>query len=126
MIAQFLLTGLLAAIMVYGWTQYRRSPVIAIFSTGAAAVALYLVWMPSHATFLAESVGIGRGVDLVIYIWVVISLLMFINLHIKLRAQMELITKLARSIAIASASPRSSGHDEKSGQDNKHSDDQPH
>ena len=55
---------------------------------------------PSHATRLAALVGIGRGVDLIIYIWVVISLLMLLNLHLKLRAQMELITVLAREIAM--------------------------
>jgi hypothetical protein len=37
---------------------------------------LYFVWVPSHATRLAEFVGIGRGVDLNIYIWIVISLLL--------------------------------------------------
>ena len=58
---------------------------------------------PSHATRLAELVGIGRGVDLIIYTWVGISLLVLLNLHLKLRAQMELITVLAREIAIANA-----------------------
>jgi small membrane protein len=52
---------------------------------------------------LAEVAGIGRGVDLIIYTWVVISLLVVLNLHLKLRAQMELITALAREIAIANA-----------------------
>jgi hypothetical protein len=52
---------------------------------------------------LAELAGIGRGVDLIIYTWVVISLLVVLNLHLKLRAQMELITALAREIAIANA-----------------------
>jgi small membrane protein len=64
---------------------------------------LYFVWVPSHATRLAEFVGIGRGVDLNIYIWIVISLLLLLNLHLKLRAHMELITVLARELAIANA-----------------------
>ena len=37
------------------------------------------------------------------YIWVVISLLMLVNLHLKLRAQMEVITALARIIALDNA-----------------------
>ena len=52
---------------------------------------------------LAELAGIGRGVDLILYVWVVISLLIVLNLHLKLRAQMELITALAREIAIVKA-----------------------
>ena len=59
MIAQFFLSALLTLVLIYAWSQYRRSQVIAMLSTGAAAAALYLVWMPSHATFLAERVGIG-------------------------------------------------------------------
>jgi small membrane protein len=47
--------------------------------------------------------GIGRGVDLIIYTWVAISLLVLLNLHLKLRAQMDLITVLARQMAIAGA-----------------------
>ena len=61
------------------------------------------MWLPSHATRLAALVGIGRGVDLIIYTWVAISLMILLNLHLKLRAQMELITVLAREIAIANA-----------------------
>jgi hypothetical protein len=30
--------------------------------------------VPEHSTQLAELVGIGRGVDLILYIWVCISL----------------------------------------------------
>jgi hypothetical protein len=36
---------------------------------------------------------------------VIISLMVMLNLHLKLRAQMELITALTREIAIANARP---------------------
>ena len=78
----------------------RRSACAAVL---AACGGLYFVWFPSHATILAELAGIGRGVDLILYVWVVISLLIVLNLHLKLRAQMELITALAREIAIVKA-----------------------
>jgi small membrane protein len=100
MIAQLFLSVLLLGILLYAWTEYRRAPAIGIAAMLAAVGGLYFVWFPSHATGLAEFVGIGRGVDLIIYIWVVISLLIVLNLHLKLRSQMELITELAREIAI--------------------------
>lgn len=103
MIAKVVLTALLLAVLLYAWLQYRRSPVIGIFSMLAGAAGLYFVWIPEHATRLAAFAGIGRGVDLILYLWVVISLLMLLNLHLRLRMQMEVITELARSIAIASA-----------------------
>jgi small membrane protein len=103
MIAQFVLSALLLSILIYAWSEYGRSPVIALVAVLAACGGLYFVWFPSHATALADLAGIGRGVDLIIYTWVVISLLVALNLHLKLRAQTELITALAREIALAKA-----------------------
>jgi hypothetical protein len=103
MIAQLILTAMLFAVLLYASMTYRQAPVIGFASVIAAVCGLYFVWIPSHATGLAALVGIGRGVDLILYTWVVISLVMLLNLHLKLRAQMELITVLARQIAIANA-----------------------
>jgi small membrane protein len=108
MIAAIFLTALLVGVLIYAWKEYRRSPVVAFMSVLAACWGLYFVWVPHHATELAHVVGIGRGVDLILYTWVVISLILLLNLHLKLRAQMETITLLARSIAIANASRRAS------------------
>ena len=103
MIAQLTLSVLLAAILLYAWTEYRRSPAVAVLALFAASAGLYFVWVPEHSTQLAEWVGVGRGVDLILYIWVCISLIVLLNLHLKLRTQTELITALARKIAIADA-----------------------
>ena len=103
MIAQLFLTALLFAILLYAWRTYRLAPAVGLLAVAAAFAGLYFVWFPAHATALAEFVGIGRGVDLIVYTWVVISLLMLVNLHLKLRAQMEVITALARTIALANA-----------------------
>jgi Uncharacterized conserved protein (DUF2304). len=73
MIAQLSLTALLAIILLYAWAACARVPIIAILFAFAASAALYFVWVPAHATALAEFVGIGRGVDLIIYLWTVVS-----------------------------------------------------
>ncbi len=114
MIAQAGLSILLSGIVIYAWSEYPRAPAIGLVSMIVAAAGLYFVWLPSHATWLAEAVGIGRGVDLILYVWVVISLLVLMNLHLKLRSQMELITVLAREVAVANALPGAirSNHDD--------------
>ena len=104
MIAQLLISAMLFTILLYATMTYRQAPIIGFLTVAAAFVGLYFVWFPSHATRLAELVGINRGVDLILYTWVVISLIMLLNLHLKLRTQLELITLLARKIAIADAS----------------------
>jgi small membrane protein len=103
MIAQVVLSLLLGIVLLYAWAQYRRSPIVTVLSCAVSLIGFYFVWIPSHATRVAELVGIGRGADLVLYVWVCISLVVLLNLHLKLRTQHELITQLARSIALANA-----------------------
>ena len=103
MIAQLLLSILLFGVFVYAWTEYRRTPVVASLSGIVSASGFYFVWFPDASTRLAELVGIGRGVDLILYTWVCISLLVILNLQLKLRTQLELITTLARVFAIENA-----------------------
>jgi small membrane protein len=104
MIAQSTLSLLLCSVLVYAWAEYRRSPTVALLSCVVSLVGLYFVWVPSHSTRVAEFIGVGRGVDLILYLWVCISLIVLLNLHLKLRAQHELITALARTIALENLS----------------------
>ena len=60
MIAQLILSALLAAILLYAWAEYRRSPAVAFLTVAIATAGLYFVWMPEHSTQLAELVGIGE------------------------------------------------------------------
>jgi len=101
MIAQSLLSILLGLVLLHGWTQFRRSPLVAATSIVAGLAGLYLVWAPEQTTALAAFVGIGRGVDLILYLWVCISLNLLLSLHLKQRLQQETITKLARAMALA-------------------------
>jgi small membrane protein len=112
MIAQVVLSLLLGTVLVYAWAEYKRSPIVAGLSFVVSLLGFYFVWIPSHATGVAELFGIGRGADLVLYLWVCISLIVLLNLHLKLRTQHELLTTLARSIALANAtvSAENAGH----------------
>jgi small membrane protein len=103
MIAQIVLSLLLGVVLLYAWAQHRRSPIVTVLSCAVSLIGFYFVWLPSHATRVAELVGIGRGADLVLYVWACISLVILLNLHLKLRTQHELLTQLARSIALANA-----------------------
>jgi hypothetical protein len=119
MIAQLILTTLLSAVALYAYHERKRAPAVSTLSLTAALAGVYLVWVPAHASVLADWAGVGRGVDLIMYIWVVISLLVLLNLHLKLRAQLELITTLARHIAIAGAAERSPTNSSASAGDQK-------
>jgi len=103
MIVQLVLSVLLGAVLLHGWTQLRRSPLVAWLSLTAATGGLYLVWAPAHTTEIAGMLGIGRGADLIMYLWVCISLNLLLSLHLKLLRQQETITRLARHVALANA-----------------------
>jgi hypothetical protein len=103
MIAQLVLSVLLGAVVLHGWTQLRRAPLVAWMSLIAASGGLYLVWAPTHTTEIAGVLGIGRGADLIMYLWVCISLNLLLSLHLQLRRQQEKITRLARHVALANA-----------------------
>jgi small membrane protein len=102
-IAQTVISILLIGVVVYAASEGRRSPFVASLSIVSATAGLYFTWTPDHATQVAMWAGVGRGVDLVLYIWVCISLIVLLNLHLKLRRQMELVTDMARTIALDEA-----------------------
>ena len=103
MIAQLLLTALLLFFLLYASTKRAQAPAVAFAALLTGAAGLYFVWLPGHATVLAQLAGSGRGVDLTLYVWVAISLILLLDVNLKLRAQMELITALARALALAEA-----------------------
>jgi hypothetical protein len=105
MITQFILSTLLGGILLYAWTESRQSPAVSMLAIVVATAGLYFVWVPKHSTRLAELVGIGRGVDLILYVWVCISLILLLSLHLKVRMQIDSITMLARKLALADVRP---------------------
>jgi hypothetical protein len=101
MIIQILLTLGLIILILYAYAQQTTSHIIPIVMTTVGAVGLYFVWLPDHASDLANLVGVGRGADLVLYCWIVISLIVALNLHTVARSNLRLITELARHIALS-------------------------
>jgi small membrane protein len=103
MIFQLLLTMSLILVIVYAFTQKAKSLPVSSVATLSALAGLYFVWAPNQANDIAQAIGIGRGADLIFYCWGVISLVLLLNLHFKLRSNMELLTVLTRKIAIMEA-----------------------
>jgi small membrane protein len=101
MIFQFLLTAGLLGIGFYVLARRRMAPLVGWVSLLVVVAAMFLVWHPGFAQRVAGWVGIGRGADLLFYCWIMISLLLIVNLHLRIRALAQITTELARSIALA-------------------------
>lgn len=104
---QILLIGFLAVLFVYGWLQARTSK-MAIGLMLACCVGVVFVWLPDLTQQLAHLVGVGRGADLITYVWIVCSLFVSFNLHLELRRERRRFTELVRQIALRDGLPTGS------------------
>ncbi len=71
-----------------------------------AGAAVLSVLFPNSLTRLAESVGVGRGADLLLYVLVVTFMLVSVALFRRLTVMERRYTALARSMAIQDATQR--------------------
>jgi hypothetical protein len=102
-IFSILLTLILSGLIVYALLQKRDFPVVGRALPLVAAVGIYVAWFPDRTSSLAHWVGIGRGVDLMLYVWLLASGLLFLVLHLKFVTQQRQLTELARYVAITNA-----------------------
>jgi hypothetical protein len=103
MIFSTFLTAALGLLMLYALLQKKQFPIVANTLPLVCLAGVYVAWFPNHTSELANWVGIGRGVDLMLYVWVLASGLLFLVLHLKLVNQDRKLTELARAIALAGA-----------------------
>jgi hypothetical protein len=98
---KILLTVGLLVFLVYGTSQRGKSRFVFHATLAIGAAGLFFVWMPEEANSLAYLLGVGRGADLVLYCWILTSLIMALNLHVLIRENQQMATELARQLALA-------------------------
>ena len=103
MIIQTILTLGLLLCIVYAFLQRSKSRLVSNAILLVASVGIYFVVFPDQSNVIARFVGVGRGADLILYCWVVISLIISISLQIKLLSIYQIVTVLTREIAILNA-----------------------
>jgi hypothetical protein len=98
-----LLTLFLLCLIIYALLQKGQFPIVGRALPVISAFGIYVAWFPDQTSRWAHWVGIGRGVDLMLYVWILASGFLFLVLHLKLVAQHRQLTELVRYAAIASA-----------------------
>jgi hypothetical protein len=99
MMFQVLLTALLALISVY-YAAYRgfyrhRMVVLALMISG-----VYFVWHPPQTTIIANLIGVGRGLDLVLPVFCLVLLFFIVAMYRKIVGLHDTLTSLARHVAL--------------------------
>lgn len=103
MIMQILLITILVFAILYALTQKKRAFAVSMAMVAVSIVGCILVLFPNLANAAAQVFGVGRGADLILYCFVVISMVSIFNIHLRLRSEHENLTKLARAVAILGA-----------------------
>jgi hypothetical protein len=101
--ATFGLCALIVALLAYDFATLRRYKRLLLLEFAAFAIAAVFVVAPELSTRLAHAVGIGRGVDVVLYplvIWLVRE--SFVARRRRLEDE-ERMTKLVRELALHGA-----------------------
>ena len=96
--------GLLGA-LAYVFAQSNTLRLMRLSATVVIGLGLYFVWFPNDATAVAVHLGVGRGADLLMYCWVMVTMIVLLNLHLKLHAFQRILAKLARHVAKHEATP---------------------
>jgi hypothetical protein len=102
-VAAVLLVGFLAALFVHDWTTRARNRRHLYVQLAVFVIGAFLILFPEVARRLAHIVGIGRGVDFVIYptvIWLVRESLLSRR---RRREEEERLTEVVRAVAIERA-----------------------
>ena len=63
-------------------------------------IALVVFWLPQTTSYLAGLFGIGRGVDLALYLAVLTLFYLIFRLYLKLDKQQKDLTKIVRHISL--------------------------
>ena len=100
MTIQIFLTVLLLTVAAMVALQRSTSRLLRIAVLAVVVAGLYFVWMPEQTTRVAESLGVGRGADLVLYLWVVITLALIVFLYLKIVQLSRRLTELTRALAL--------------------------
>jgi hypothetical protein len=99
-IFSIVLTVFLLGLFVYALLQKKQFPLVGKLLPLVALLGIYVAWFPNQTSKWAHMVGIGRGVDLMLYVWIMASGLLFLVLHLKLVAQHRMLTDLVRAVAL--------------------------
>lgn len=105
MIIQIVLIAALIGFSLYALSQRRRAAPLANAMMAISLLGILLVLFPALTSDVAHAVGVGRGTDLVLYCFILITIMAIGNIHLRLRAASEQTTELARAVALLSAQP---------------------
>lgn len=103
MIIALILSAFMLATLALGLVMRRRSPPLGIALVLIALAGTWFAWQPDALTVVARRLGVGRGTDLLVYLWLPVSMLVLAGIAVQLRYLQRQLTLLAREVALERA-----------------------
>jgi hypothetical protein len=103
MIISVFLSAMMFAAIAAGLALRRRAPAVGVAAVVAATGGLYFIWAPTHLSAMAHALGVGRGTDLLLYLWVSLTMLALVGLMFELRHLQRQLTVLVRELSLQRA-----------------------
>lgn len=100
---RIILTGMLLVGLVFALREWKQSRVLCLAIASLALGGIYFVWDEAETTRIANLLGVGRGADLVLYVYAAISFVLIVSLLLRIKQLHEQFTDLARAVALAGA-----------------------
>ena len=101
MIISWILSIPLLFLFIYGWHLKIKTRRVGYLICIISTMGLCFIWFPDFSTYLANYVGVGRGADLVFYVFIIVSLIVVFTIYLKIENLTSAITLIVRSQAIA-------------------------
>lgn len=103
-IIQVTLTICLIIIGVYMYIRLRSTLLDVILILLTMGTGIFFVLFPDYTTRLAHLVGVGRGVDLLVYLGFLFMFFLIIKLYSRIRKMEQHFTEVVRKKSIEEAS----------------------
>jgi small membrane protein len=103
MIIEFILLAAFALLAVYAYHRRGKSQVAYILIVFLSGMGMLATLAPGATTLLARFVGVGRGTDLVLYLFVIFVMTLLLQYFLWIRDMEIQLTQLARRQALNEA-----------------------
>ncbi len=100
---QYLLLAILAGGVAVYFVRLRSRVSDRLLATGLSLLAAAGILAPQSATWAAHTLGVGRGVDLVMYLSLFTLSYLWVLLYARERQTQQKMTRLVRALAIQNA-----------------------
>lgn len=101
MIISILLVIALLCMSFYAYRVMAQGNLLALPLLVFTIAAIFFVFFPDETTVIANLLGVGRGTDLLLYFCFITGSILILLVHIKFSHQSQMLTELARAIALA-------------------------